>query len=155
MEDLSDFRWEPGENDTMYAGYSMLYDTQEERFVGDLRGDKTTLYSFVGENILLVSTDWGTPDRLYRPDGSLVAEMDYADADGRFFRFRVDSRIIRASRRLERRRNEILNLFGANIVFLEINRHFDHRFKRRTGESRNQVGNAVLFFARLGGRRLE
>ena len=65
---------------------------------------------------------------------------------------RVDPGIISASRRLERRRNEVLHLLRLNVVIAEILGDRDHRFERATGEAGNQVRNEILFLARRFGR---
>lgn len=79
-----DVRWEPGQGDVMYAGYSAIYDTWEQRFVEHARIDSAAeSIRFVGENILIDRRD--AADELYRPDGSLVGEVKTSDQLGRFF----------------------------------------------------------------------
>ena len=65
---------------------------------------------------------------------------------------RVDSGVIGAGRRLERRRNEILNLLRLDVVIAEVFGDGDHRFDRATGEPGDQVGNEILLLARRFGR---
>ena len=79
-----------GENEeyveTMYAGYSMVYDTREERFVENLRTDNPgDAFAFVGENVLLAKWDLDESNELYRPDGSLVCRTDEYPVSGAYF----------------------------------------------------------------------
>lgn len=72
--------------ETMYAGYTQIFDMQEERFVEGLRIENSGDYfSFVGENILLTTSDWDEPDQLFRPDGSLIASTNAYKTGDRYF----------------------------------------------------------------------
>ena len=65
---------------------------------------------------------------------------------------RVDSGIISAGRRLERRRNEVLNLLRFDSVIAEIFGDGDHRFDRAARETGDQIRNEILFLTRRFGR---
>ena len=82
-----DVRLSPGESDTMYAGYTMIYDIAEKHFVGDLRIDSAAdSINYVGNNILIARR--GGNDRtneLYRPDGSLLGHTEDLYTYGDFF----------------------------------------------------------------------
>ena len=77
---------EAGMKESFYAGYSLVYDLREERFVEGLRIDRTgDSFHFVGENILLDRMEWDAKDELYRPDGSFLAEVDDVNVNGDYF----------------------------------------------------------------------
>lgn len=76
-EAMIDIQLTPGQGDTMYAGYTRVFDMQEEQFVENVLvenvGDRVEI---VGENILVDHYPAEEEDELYRPDGSLVGTVD-------------------------------------------------------------------------------
>lgn len=87
-DELFSIRLEPDQGDMMYAGYSLVYDLQEERFVENVRLDDAADYLyFVGDNILVdYAYGSGKEDELYRPDGSQIELPDsYYQGYGVFY----------------------------------------------------------------------
>ena len=65
---------------------------------------------------------------------------------------RIDSRVIRAGRRLERRRNEVLHLLRLDSGVAEVLGDGDHRFDRAARETGDQIRDEILLLARRFGR---
>ncbi len=143
-EGLGDVHFEPGEDDTMYAGYSLLYDTQEQRFVGDLRLDNPGDYfSVVGENILVYRLGVHS-QTLYRPDGSLVSELEYSNRSGRFFLLRIDDS--EACSVCDENLNELFvldftphDIFGNGALFSEYFDDGSYRLVNAAGDAVNDL----------------
>ncbi len=88
-----DIQLEPGKGDTMYTGYTLIFDLQEERFVENVRvncaGDRIDL---VGENLLINYDDYEKEDELYGPDGELIGMVKGSDRNRDFFVSRTEDK---------------------------------------------------------------
>ena len=88
-----DVQLEPGEGDTMYTGYTRIYDLQEECFVDNVRvncaGDRIDL---VGENLLINYDDYEKEDELYSPSGEFIGMVKGSDRNRDFFVSRTEDK---------------------------------------------------------------
>ena len=88
-----DFRTQPGEGDTMYAGYSLVYDLQEGRFVENVRLDDAGDYLTFKDDNIFVSYAYGSgrENEFFRPDGSRIEVEKGISSVGRYFYARTEN----------------------------------------------------------------
>ena len=88
-----DIKLEPGEGDTMYTGYTRIFDLQENCYVENVRincaGDRINL---VGKNLLVNYDDYEKEDELYSPDGELIGTVKGSDRSRDFFVSRTEDK---------------------------------------------------------------
>ncbi len=85
--------FEPGEGDTMYTGYTRVFDLLEGQFIDNVRvnqaGDRVEQ---VGDNLLVNYHDYETEDELFSPGGELVGTVKGSDKNRDFFVSRTEDK---------------------------------------------------------------